>query len=44
MTSAFESLAAAIPAESAKAAGLRYTTDASPGIRRFTSRKAIPAT
>ena len=41
MTSAFESLAAAIPAESAKAAGLRYTTDASPGIRRIRRGRAF---
>ena len=41
MTSAFESLAAAIPAESAKAAGLRYTTDASPGIRRIRKGRAF---
>ena len=41
MTSAFESLAAAVPAESAKAAGLRYTTDASPGIRRIRRGRAF---
>jgi len=41
MTSAFESLAAAIPSESAKAAGLRYTTDASPGIRRIRRGRAF---
>jgi DNA topoisomerase I len=41
MTSAFESPAAAIPAESAKAAGLRYTTDASPGIRRIRRGRAF---
>ena len=41
MTSAFESLAAAIPAESAKAAGLRYTTDARPGIRRIRRGRAF---
>jgi DNA topoisomerase I len=41
MTSAFESLAPAIPAESAKAAGLRYTTDASPGIRRIRRGRAF---
>ena len=41
MTSACESLAAAIPAESAKAAGLRYTTDARPGIRRIRRGRAF---
>ena len=41
MTSAFESLAAPIPAESAKAAGLRHTTDASPGIRRIRRGRAF---
>jgi DNA topoisomerase I len=41
MTSAAESLATAIPAESAKAAGLRYTSDARPGIRRMRRGRAF---
>jgi DNA topoisomerase-1 len=41
MTGAVESLAAAIPAKSAKAAGLRYTTDARPGIRRVRRGRAF---
>jgi DNA topoisomerase I len=41
MTSALESVATAIPAESAKAAGLRYTTDARPGIRRIRRGRAF---
>jgi DNA topoisomerase I len=41
MTSALESVATAIPAESAKAAGLRYTTDTRPGIRRIRRGRAF---
>jgi len=41
MTTALENVAAAIPAESAKAAGLRYTTDARPGIRRIRRGRAF---
>ena len=41
MTTALENAATAIPAESAKAAGLRYTTDASPGIRRIRRGRAF---
>ena len=41
MTTALENAATAIPAESAKAAGLRYTTDARPGIRRIRRGRAF---
>jgi DNA topoisomerase-1 len=41
MTTALESVATAVPAESAKAAGLRYTTDARPGIRRIRRGRAF---
>src|SRR4029079_3877818 len=38
---ALENAATAMPAESAKAAGLRYTTDARPGIRRIRRGRAF---
>jgi len=41
MTTALENAATAMPAESAKAAGLRYTTDARPGIRRIRRGRAF---
>jgi DNA topoisomerase I len=41
MTTALECAATAVPAESAKAAGLRYTTDARPGIRRIRRGRAF---
>ena len=41
MTNASESVATAVPAESAKAAGLRYTSDARPGIRRIKRGRAF---